>query len=238
MNVKRGRLSGSSENKLAGWGRQPQDREEQSNLKRLAILKTAAALFNERGYYAASLGELASRLNISKPTLYYYVKNKDDILKQVLQQAMLDIDPIIAHARETGDDGHARLKIFVERYVVWLTGDFGKCLVLCGIAPLERESQEELQPAFRRIDASVRQMLTEGMRDGSIRPRNPKLAAFALFGAMHWVTSWFRPDGEFDPAKIADEIFSFFDTGLNNDGAVQGAPATRSKPAPKGGAAS
>jgi AcrR family transcriptional regulator len=227
MNAKSGTVSAVAEHNFPGWGREPQNREEQSNLKRLAILRTAAQLFNEQGYRETSLNELASRLKVTKPTLYYYVKNKDDILRQVLQQAMLDIDPIIAHAEETGTNGLDKLRLFVQQYVVWLTGDFGKCLVLSGITPLEQASRNDLRPSFKRIDMSVRKMFMEGMQDGSINPRDAKVAAFALFGAMHWVTSWFRADGELNPAQIADEIFSVFDTGLRSDTTKPKKPARR-----------
>src|SRR5688500_7135341 len=70
------------------WGYEVQNKEEQSALKRLAILRTAAQLFNERGFYATSLNDLATLLNVTKPSLYYYVKSKDDILLQILHHAM------------------------------------------------------------------------------------------------------------------------------------------------------
>ena len=50
----------------ARWGSEVQSSAEQGDLKRFAILRTAAELFNERGFYETSLNELAKRLNVTK----------------------------------------------------------------------------------------------------------------------------------------------------------------------------
>ena len=61
------------------WASVP-DRQQQREAKRHAVLQAAAQLFNERGFHATSLDDIAARLNVSKPTLYYYVKNKQELL--------------------------------------------------------------------------------------------------------------------------------------------------------------
>ncbi len=208
------------------WGYEVQNKEEQSALKRLAILRTAAQLFNQRGFYATSLNDLASLLNVTKPSLYYYVKSKDDILLQILHHAMGEIEPAIARAEDTGVNGLDKLRIFVGKYVHVLTGDFGKCLVLSGTTPLEQASREQVAPAFRRIDQAVRGMIAQGIADGSIGPCEPKIAAFSLFGSLHWMTSWYRPDGEFSADELAAQIFAIFQQGLQGAGG-KAAPARK-----------
>ena len=56
--------------------------------KRQAVLSTAAQMFNERGFHATSLDDVAARLGVSKPTLYYYVRSKDQILLECVQQGL------------------------------------------------------------------------------------------------------------------------------------------------------
>lgn len=201
-------------NGTSRWGYEVQNKEEQSALKRLAILRTAAQLFNQRGFYATSLNDLAKLLNVTKPSLYYYVKSKDDILLQILHHAMGQIEPAIVLAEETGQSGLEKLRIFVGKYVQVLTGDFGKCLVLSGTTPLEQASREQVAPAFRRIDQAVRRMIAQGTEDGSIVQCDPKIAAFSLFGSLHWMTSWYRADGELSADELAGQIFAIFQDGL------------------------
>ena len=66
----------------------PPEREQQREIKRQAVLAAAAQLFNERGFHATSLDDIARRLHVSKPTLYYYVKNKDEILLGCVRQGL------------------------------------------------------------------------------------------------------------------------------------------------------
>lgn len=64
------------------WGRKTKDAKRQQKLKRRVLLDTAAHEFTNKGYSETSINELAELLNVSKPALYYYVKNKEDILLQ------------------------------------------------------------------------------------------------------------------------------------------------------------
>ena len=64
------------------------NRALQREVKRNAVLQTAAQLFNERGFHATSLDDIAERLNVTKPTLYYYVESKDQILLECVRTAL------------------------------------------------------------------------------------------------------------------------------------------------------
>jgi AcrR family transcriptional regulator len=200
----------------ARWGNEIQSSAEQGDLKRFAILRKAAELFNERGFYETSLNELAKRLNVTKPSLYYYFKNKDDILLQILNQAAVEFTPAMTLAEESGLRGLEKLRIFITQYTVCMTGVFGKCMVLSGLGPLEPSSRDELTPTFRLLDTFVRKLLNEGMQDGSIAPCDTKITTFSIFGAMHWLARWYRPDGELNPREIADRVFVIFETGLKS----------------------
>ena len=48
--------------------------------KREAVIRAAARAFNARGYHNTSIDEIAAALNVTKPTIYYYVANKEQLL--------------------------------------------------------------------------------------------------------------------------------------------------------------
>src|ERR1700761_3069940 len=70
------------------WGEAVPNREEQFELKRAAVLRTAARLIRRRGYENVSLGDIADELHIAKPTVYYYFKNKDEVVRALLALAL------------------------------------------------------------------------------------------------------------------------------------------------------
>lgn len=197
------------------WGNHVPAAQAATDQKRLAILRTAAQLFNERGFHETTLNDLAELLHVTKPSLYYYVKSKDDILVQILNTAMQEIDPAIRMAEQADVSGMEKLRMFISHYVVVLCGDFGKCLVVSGLAPLEEESRKKLLPSYRRIDQSVRNLIATGIKDGSIASTiDPKIATFALFGAIHWMPTWYNAGGELNSREIADRLFLLFQAGL------------------------
>jgi AcrR family transcriptional regulator len=58
-------------------------REELHLYRRERILSVAAELFSQKGYSGVSVNELAAMIGVTKPFIYYYVKNKQDILEQI-----------------------------------------------------------------------------------------------------------------------------------------------------------
>jgi len=198
----------------ARWGEAVPDRAEQAAAKRYAILRAAADLFSERGFHEISLDDIARRLQVTKPTLYYYVKSKDDILLRCLREAMQAIDPIIAAIERSDVTGLEKLRTFIRGYIDMLSGDFGKCLVRTGSGPLDEASRRKLRPTYRKIDGALRKVIADGIRDGSIASLDPKFAAFTLFGAMHWVTHWYCRGGQWTPVEIADRMIQIFEDGL------------------------
>ena len=70
-------------------------REEKRKEKLDIILRNASKAFMEKGYYKTSLDDIAQMQNVTKPTLYYYIKNKEDILVKCEEVACLRINGLL-----------------------------------------------------------------------------------------------------------------------------------------------
>ena len=98
-------------------------RDEKRQQKLHVILSNAAKEFIVRGYYKTSLDDIARMQNVTKPTLYYYIKNKEDILVKCEQitcekiNAMLDM--VMARDTSSLDILHA----FINEYIKIITDD-------------------------------------------------------------------------------------------------------------------
>jgi len=64
------------------------------------------------------------------------------------------------------------------------------------------------------IDQGIRSLLQAGMADGSIDPCDPKIAAFALAGALNWIAHWYRADEPMTAADVADAFITVFENGF------------------------
>ena len=186
----------------------PPEREQQRQAKRDAVLQAAAQLFNERGFHATSLDDIAARLNVSKPTLYYYVKNKDQILIECVREGLqMTIDGIEA-SRVAGGTAIDQLMACMRVYARIVTLDFGMCLIRVGDEELPPDSRKELRRLKSEIDKAFRRLVAAGVQEGSIAPCDPKMTAFVISGALSWIGRWYQPDGEFTPEQIAEQCIA------------------------------
>ena len=199
---------------MARWSTDVQGKEEQHRLKRQALLRTAARTFNEMGFHQTTLDDLAQKLGVSKPALYLYIKSKDDILFECSRVALEQAQEALEMAEAQGTTGLEKVRLFLKSYANILVQDFGTCLILAGDEPLTQENRHVLRTARASIDLAVRQMIEEGITDGSIAPCNPKMVTFTLFGAFNWLTHWYQEEGELQPEAIADQFLSLFESGL------------------------
>ncbi|MCG5243104.1 TetR/AcrR family transcriptional regulator [Azospirillum doebereinerae] len=190
------------------------DRRGEREEKRIAVLRTAAQAFNDMGYHATSLDDIARRLNVTKPTIYYYVKNKEEILFECVRIGLEMLDTASTEVTGHGGSAHDELVAVMTTYVGVMTMDFGMCVIRVGEEPLTGESRRTLRALKRRIDLKFRDLIERGIAEGSIAPCDSKVAAFTLAGALSWVARWYRPDGDLDAAAIARQSIALLLNGL------------------------
>lgn len=200
-------------------------RAQQREIKRNAVLQTAAQLFNERGFHATSLDDIAERLNVSKPTLYYYIESKDQILLECVRIALDLMHAGIGEVRAAGGSAIDQLQACMRIYADIVMQDFGMCVIRIGEDPLPAPLKKELRHLKAGIDQQFRDLIDAGIAEGSLAPCDPKMAAFMLAGALSWVGRWYRADGDLTPEQITQQGIDLL---LN--GVLQRAPAPPSAP--------
>lgn len=182
--------------------------------KRMDILHKTALAFAEVGYHETSVGSLAERLGVSKPVLYYYAKNKDDLLFQCIMVAQGQLLEVIESAQRTKMSGLGRLRRFLISYTEVMCGDFGRCVALVDHKALNPETRPKAVQALRTIERAVVTMIQEGQADGSIAPCDPLLATRALFGAFNGIPRWFQRGGILTPRDVAESYLDLFMVGM------------------------
>ncbi len=194
--------------------RTAQQKLDERDAKRRALLIAAAQMFNLRGFHATSLDDVAASLGISKPTIYHYLGNKEQVLVECLT---IGLEQLFAAANEANREpgtGLERLRKFLCRNAEINMGVFGRCVILSGDENLSPEGARKLRAMKRRVDDAMRALIVEGVKDGSIAPVDPKVAAFALAGAVNWSARWFRADGALSAEEMALQLVDFLTVGF------------------------
>jgi len=183
-------------------------------LKREAVIRAAAQAFNERGFHHASLEDIAALLGVTKPTVYYYVSNKEQLLYECFLAGLQPIRDAFEAADRLGGTARDRLAAVVRGYVAAITSEYGWCMVRAHDQDLGPDTRRQINSLRSEIDQGIRRLLRSGMEDGSIGPCDPKITAFALAGALNWIAHWYRADQPLSAADIAAEFIRTLEQGL------------------------
>jgi AcrR family transcriptional regulator len=186
------------------------EREE----KREAVLLAAVQMFNMRGYHATSLDDVAARLGISKPTIYHYLGNKDQVLRECVARGLKELIDGAHQAALAQGSGLDRLRLFLIDYALSNMGDFGRCVIRTGEESLSPQSAASIKETKREIDAMLRAMIQAAMDDGSIAAGDVRLIAFAAAGALNWTARWYDPSGARPAIQEATALVDILCQGL------------------------
>src|ERR1017187_6420902 len=190
------------------------DRRRDPATKREAVLKTAAQLFLEKSYGRTSMNDVADRLNITKPALYHYFDNKEDILLECYRLGVGLIEEILNEIADHCGTGLQKVEAFIHSYATVMTVNFGRCVMRLDEGDLTSGARAEMRAYKRKIDRRLRGFIQDGIEDGSIAPCDTKIAAFSIAGALNWICMWYEPDGALSPEEIATQFTRTLTHGL------------------------
>src|SRR5580700_2545194 len=189
-------------------------RQRTRDVKREAVIRAAARAFSERGYHNTSIDEIAAALNVTKPTIYYYVANKEQLLLECILTGLERVLAPFRRPRPAGMSAREQLNETIRHYAQAIASEFGGCMVRAEDLGLAPASLARIKKLKSEIDHAIRQLLEEGTRDGSIETHDLKMSAFALAGALNWIAHWYRENQSMTAAEIAEAFVRIFNLGL------------------------
>src|SRR5689334_6501644 len=128
------------------------NRRRDPDTKREAVLRTAVRLFLERGFWRTSLTDVAERLKITKPALYHYFHNKEEIYLECYRWGVSLIHTKIAEIQARKCTGLEKVADFIYNYAIVIAGDFGRCVVRQDDRELSSQARTEVRAYKREVD--------------------------------------------------------------------------------------
>ncbi len=202
-----------------------------ANERRREILEKAAKLICEKGFQGASLRDIASACGLTKAGLYHYCQSKDDLLLDIMNYGMDMFDDQVLLKVMPIEDPVERLRECMRRNVQLVTEDRTKevTIILHEHATLTGDARARINARKKRYVRFLETSFTEAIRDGRLRPVNPKVAAFSFLGQVLWIYKWFRADGAIPAAELATEMERLFFDGLENPPVAEATPASEER---------
>ncbi len=177
------------------------------------IVRAAALVFQRRGYHGATMADIAAEVNLTAGSLYHHFPGKEDLLAAVLAAGM---EQITAGVRAVVDgDGspagklrgivHVHIRSEIEH------ANIAAAVIFETRALLDvPEIRDQVVMQRDTLEKLYRQVIDQGIAAGDFRPVDAGIFVKTMFGALNWVSVWYRADGRLSGAQIADEIADTF----------------------------
>jgi TetR/AcrR family transcriptional regulator, cholesterol catabolism regulator len=198
--------------------------------RRAEILAAFTRAVAERGYDGTNFGDLAVELGISKGTIVHHFGTKDAMLRELhegyMRRRLAEVRIIWGRLARPAERLAAFVQLGVHYQVVDRTATIAfQREVRRFAATPGMETSQALRHEYRELVVGV---LAEGTAAGEFRPGDDRLRTLQLFGAVHWMWTWFDPAG---PRSAAEVAASFVDTFLGGVLTDPGAAAALGDPA-------
>ncbi len=191
---------------MSTWKKSVPNRKELHRMKRESLLREAIAAFNDRGFSATSLDDIARNLDVTKAALYHYFPNKHAILYAAFDKALNVAFESLEKAETQGQTGLEKLQLTIQGYLEIALDELDRCLLLTEENALLAEHLAEIVPRRDKFEQTLRRFVLEGINDGSVIPCDPKLAIFVIWGAVNWVPKWYSHGGPWRSDQIAHSL--------------------------------
>ncbi|MHC2999538.1 TetR/AcrR family transcriptional regulator [Microbacterium sp. HJ5] len=181
---------------------------------RAQVLEIAVTLFNEQGYDATSVADLASRLGLTKSALYHHFDSKEQLLSLALDEALGGLEDVLDEPAATTGSAAERLdavlcgavRVLVDRlpYVTLL-------LRVRGNSDVERVALERRRTFDHRVTALVEEAQAAGLVRDDI---DGHVATRLIFGMVNSLVEWYRPGGPVDADRLAHDVVALVLDGM------------------------
>jgi AcrR family transcriptional regulator len=180
------------------------------------VYAAALRLFNQKGYHATSMQDIAEAVGLYKGSLYHYIGGKEDLLAQVFERAMgsllEEVERIVADASLPP---RQQLRLVVEAHVCAVADNLDALTVyLHEFRALAGESLDTVMAQRERYRQLVETIVSRGMAAGEFVNGDPAIATLGILGMCNWLAQWYRPGGRLSAPEIGTQFADLVLGGL------------------------
>lgn len=185
-------------------------REQKAAHKKEALMNAAISVFTEKGYAGASLEDVAQKLFMTKGAVYYYFKDKQDLLYQsqvYLLETSIHFITTISDSDLTAKEKLVKAIVEHTEYVINERSGFTN--MLNSELFLTADQQNEILRLKNEYESKFDGLIEKGIKEGDFIKGDIKIIRNLLLGAMNWVMQWYSEGGKKSKSEIS-EMVSFY----------------------------
>lgn len=175
------------------------------SLTRRDVLKAATRLIRQQGYHGTSVNDIAVALSITKSSLYHHIKSKQDMLFQILDEAITSVSKGLVEISSADLPPTQKISLAMSNHILNLVEHRESVSVLLQERnSLESPYLEVYLPKRKSYELLFRRVIQDGIASGEFRSVDPKTTTLAILGLCNWLVQWYDPEGELSPQTITD----------------------------------
>jgi len=184
-------------------------RTERKKLERTQkLLQTAAEVFAEKGYDNTSLEDIAERMDMRAPSLYHYVKTKEELFMRCADVMVASVFENLEQASKISGCPMQRIENMLYVQILGQLRDFYPNHIPLFVRVTSHEPTlktyiTEVRKKHFKMFADVAQ---EAASTGQIEQQQWALGLRLVFGSLGSLHQWYRPDGGVTPEDMAHDI--------------------------------
>ncbi len=169
-------------------------KETRFQLQKGRMLRAAAQCFNQKGYSGTSLRDVAAVLGLTDPALYYYVRNKEELVYLCYLRAAALGHEALERAKDEGSNGMDIALRYFRHHIEMMVGERGPIAIMSEIPSLKPDHRNEVLALSRRHSLNFEAVLEAGILDGSLEDCNVRMTGNAIMGSINWIPKWYHGD--------------------------------------------
>lgn len=168
--------------------------ETRFQLQKTRMLRAAAQCFNQKGYSGTSLRDVAALLGLTDAALYYYVRNKEELVYLCYVRAADLGREALDRAWSEGENGMDVILRYFRYHIEMMVGERGPIAIMSEVPSLKPDHRDEVLKLSRRHSKNFEAVLEAGIKDGSVAPCNVRMTGNAIMGSINWIPKWYHGD--------------------------------------------
>lgn len=203
---------------------------KKSELRREAILQTALEMFDRMGFANTSLDHIAKEIGIKREAIYYYFKNRSEILLSIIRPQSEALVRGIQEIAKSDVDSRTKLFGAIRNHIERFDRQCLEMTVALRDIYLDdaKEVREVMDSTWRIYETTWTKIIADGQRSGEFaRHGDAKMIAFAILGMCNWLARWYDPRKSISVDELIQTYFDLISQGLVTPSGASSSAATR-----------
>jgi AcrR family transcriptional regulator len=199
----------------------PTTKTEQTNIRRNrqyekrlnSILKAASTVIARDGYEGASVRRVAAKAGVGLSGIYYYFKNKDELLYAIQKNTFSTLVELLKERLSNLENPKDKLRAVMENHIEFFVNNINDLKVCVHeIESLSGAYYKDVLKIRQEYFRLVKDVVTENLPEG--QKLDPALVSLYLFGSLNWIYMWYDPQINSDVPVLTDQLMTIFTKGI------------------------